>query len=168
VLPMSWALDFGITNNGGRVCDVAPWPMGSRGLVAERRAAAPRSPSRPEGGDVHTRSYVTFARVFDQAQLAKLYFANVLVASGIEKWNIVSMKTKTSITISDDLLKLIDSYVEGENRRSAFIEEAVKAYLEVLKRHKRDRRDLEIINRLSDKLNREADDVLTFQKRNLK
>jgi metal-responsive CopG/Arc/MetJ family transcriptional regulator len=74
------------------------------------------------------------------------------------------MKTKTSITISDELLRLIDENVEGDNRRSAFIEEAVKAYLEVLKRHKRDRRDLEIINRLSDKLNSEAKDVLDFQK----
>jgi metal-responsive CopG/Arc/MetJ family transcriptional regulator len=86
----------------------------------------------------------------------------------IDRWYIGSMKTKTSITISDDLLKLIDTHVEGENRRSAFIEEAVKAYLEVLKRHKRDRRDLEIINRLSDKLNSEAENVLTFQKDILK
>jgi metal-responsive CopG/Arc/MetJ family transcriptional regulator len=74
------------------------------------------------------------------------------------------MKTKTSITISDELLRLIDENVEGDNRRSAFIEEAVKAYLEVLKRHKRDRKDLQIINRLSDKLNSEATDVLDFQK----
>jgi metal-responsive CopG/Arc/MetJ family transcriptional regulator len=74
------------------------------------------------------------------------------------------MKTKTSITISDELLRLIDENVEGDNRRSAFIEEAVKAYLEVLKRHKRDRKDLGIINRLSEKLNSEAIDVLEFQK----
>lgn len=74
------------------------------------------------------------------------------------------MKTKTSITISDELLRLIDENVEGDNRRSAFIEEAVKAYLEVLKRHKRDRKDLEIINRLSERLNSEATDVLGFQK----
>jgi metal-responsive CopG/Arc/MetJ family transcriptional regulator len=74
------------------------------------------------------------------------------------------MKTKTSITISDELLRLIDQNVEGDNRRSAFIEKAVKAYLEVLKRHKRDRKDLEIINRLSDKLNSEANEVLDFQK----
>jgi hypothetical protein len=48
--------------------------------------------------------------------------------------------------------------------RSVFIEEAVKACLEVLKRHRRDRRELRIINRLSEKLNNEANDVLTFQK----
>ncbi len=74
------------------------------------------------------------------------------------------MKTKTSVSLSDDLLKLIDGVVDGKNRRSAFIEEAVKAYLEVLKRHRRDRRDLQIINRLSDKLNHEAQEVLSFQK----
>jgi hypothetical protein len=80
------------------------------------------------------------------------------------RWYIGSMKTKTSITISNDILKLVDELVEGENRRSAFIEEALTAYLEVVKRHKRDRRDLALINRLSDKLNREASDVLEFQK----
>jgi len=74
------------------------------------------------------------------------------------------MKTKTSVSLSDDLLKLIDGVVEGANRRSAFIEEAAKAYLEVLKRHKRDHKDLQTINRLSEKLNREAQEVLSFQK----
>ncbi len=80
------------------------------------------------------------------------------------RWYIGSMKTKTSVSLSDDLLKLIDGVVDGENRRSAFIEEAVKAYLEVLNRHKRDRKDLQTINRLSERLNREAQDVLSFQK----
>ncbi len=80
------------------------------------------------------------------------------------RWYIGGMKTKTSVSLSDDLLKLIDGVVDGENRRSAFIEEAVKAYLEVLKRHKRDRKDLQTINRLSERLNREAQDVLSFQK----
>ena len=80
------------------------------------------------------------------------------------RWYIGSMKTKTSVSLSDDLLKLIDGVVDGENRRSAFIEEAVKAYLEVLKRHERDRKDLQTINRLSERLNREAQDVLSFQK----
>ncbi len=73
------------------------------------------------------------------------------------------MKTKTSITISSDVLKLIDQNVKGENQRSAFIEAAVRAYLEVIKRHKRDRDDLSILNRLAEKLNSEAMDVLGYQ-----
>jgi hypothetical protein len=35
--------------------------------------------------------------------------------------------------------------------------------MELIKRNKRDQKDLEIINRLSDKLNREAMDVLRYQ-----
>jgi metal-responsive CopG/Arc/MetJ family transcriptional regulator len=90
--------------------------------------------------------------------------ADHLVDETQQRWYIGGMKTKTSVSLSDDLLKLIDGIVEGENRRSAFIEEAVKAYLEVLKRQRRDRKDLQTINRLSEKLNREAQEVLSFQK----
>ena len=73
------------------------------------------------------------------------------------------MKIKTSITLSQEILTLIDQHVEGENSRSAFIELAVKTYLEIIRRSKRDQNDLQIINRLSEKLNREAIDVLHFQ-----
>lgn len=73
------------------------------------------------------------------------------------------MKVKTSVTLSQEILSLIDQYVEGENNRSAFIELAVKTYLELIKRNKRDQNDLQIINRLSEKLNREAMDVLQYQ-----
>jgi metal-responsive CopG/Arc/MetJ family transcriptional regulator len=73
------------------------------------------------------------------------------------------MKTKTSITLSRDILSLIDEYVPGENNRSAFIELAVRTYLEIVKRGKRDQHDLSTINRLSQKLNKEAADVLKYQ-----
>ena len=73
------------------------------------------------------------------------------------------MKTKTSITLSKDILSLIDEHVQGENNRSAFIELAVRTYLEIVKRGKRDQHDLATINRLSDKLNKEAADVLKYQ-----
>jgi metal-responsive CopG/Arc/MetJ family transcriptional regulator len=73
------------------------------------------------------------------------------------------MKVKTSVTLSQEILALIDQNVEGENSRSSFIELAIRTYLELIKRNKRDQKDLEIINRLSDKLNREAIDVLQYQ-----
>jgi len=73
------------------------------------------------------------------------------------------MKVKTSITLSQAILRRIDQQAKGENNRSAFIELAVKTYLELVERSKRDQRDLEIINRLSEKLNREAADVLQYQ-----
>lgn len=73
------------------------------------------------------------------------------------------MKTKTSVTLSQDILELIDQNAQGEKNRSAFIETAVRAYLTVIKRHRRDQEDLLLINRLSDRLNAEASDVLGFQ-----
>jgi metal-responsive CopG/Arc/MetJ family transcriptional regulator len=71
------------------------------------------------------------------------------------------MKTKTSITLSADVIAMIDKHVEGGKNRSAFIELAVRTYLEILRR--RDQRDLSIINRLSRKLNQEASGVLRYQ-----
>lgn len=73
------------------------------------------------------------------------------------------MKTKTSITLSQDLLASIDEYVKEDNNRSAFIELAVRTYLSILNRQKRDRHDLEIINTLAVRLNKEALDVLGYQ-----
>ena len=73
------------------------------------------------------------------------------------------MKIKTSVTLSEDVLKLIDRNAKGEKNRSAFIETAVRAYLEVIGRHRRDQEDLSTINRLAEKLNAEAGDVLSFQ-----
>ena len=73
------------------------------------------------------------------------------------------MKAKTSITLSKDLLALVDEYVKEDNSRSAFIELAIRTYMEILNRKNRDQHDLEILNRLSEKLNREANDVLRYQ-----
>ena len=73
------------------------------------------------------------------------------------------MKVKTSVTLSKDIIALIDEQAEGENKRSAFIELAVRTYLEILQRQRRDQDDLRTINRLSAKLNKEAEDVLSYQ-----
>jgi metal-responsive CopG/Arc/MetJ family transcriptional regulator len=73
------------------------------------------------------------------------------------------MKVKTSISLSEELIAMIDKQAEGERNRSAFIESAVRAYLEILERKNRDLADLDTINRLSERLNREALEVLEFQ-----
>jgi hypothetical protein len=39
-----------------------------------------------------------------------------------------------------------------------------RAYLQILQRRKRDQQDLRTINRLSEKLNKEAEDVLGYQR----
>jgi hypothetical protein len=45
-----------MSHNESHVCDVAPSPTRARGHVAERRAAAPRSPRHPEGVPMHIRA----------------------------------------------------------------------------------------------------------------
>jgi len=72
------------------------------------------------------------------------------------------MKTKTSITLSEDVLTVVDQRSTGKSR-SEFIETALWAYIAQLARNERDARDLDILNRNADRLNQEAADVLTYQ-----
>ena len=73
------------------------------------------------------------------------------------------MKIKTSITLSEEVLLEIDR-ISGESRnRSAFIEIAIRDFLKKRAKKIRDDRDLEILNRNSKRLNREAEDVLSYQ-----
>ncbi len=73
------------------------------------------------------------------------------------------MKVKTSITLSEDLLRAIDEQASPQGNRSDFIERALRAYLGQILREQQDARDLEVINRQADRLNEEAADVLTYQ-----
>lgn len=73
------------------------------------------------------------------------------------------MKIKTSITLSEEVLLEIDQ-ISGQSRnRSAFIEIAIRDFLKKRAKKIRDDRDLEILNRNSKRLNREAEDVLSYQ-----
>jgi metal-responsive CopG/Arc/MetJ family transcriptional regulator len=73
------------------------------------------------------------------------------------------MKTKTSVTLSGTLLHGIDKHAEEFNSRSEFIEAAVRHFIAHLERREAERRDLEIINRRAESLNKEAEDVLRYQ-----
>lgn len=73
------------------------------------------------------------------------------------------MKIKTSITLSDDLLKAIDQRCVEFRSRSEFLELAAHRFLDELARRERDTRDLGIINGRADTLNAEAEDVLGYQ-----
>lgn len=73
------------------------------------------------------------------------------------------MKTKTSITLSDDVIKAMDKLSGQYKNRSEFIELALRNYIAYLIRKQRNARDLEIINQRADRLNQEALDVLAFQ-----
>jgi metal-responsive CopG/Arc/MetJ family transcriptional regulator len=73
------------------------------------------------------------------------------------------MKVKTSVTLSDDLLKTIDEQAGPQKNRSDFIEKALRNYIAQMIRDKQNSRDFEIINSRADRLNQEAADVISFQ-----
>ncbi len=73
------------------------------------------------------------------------------------------MKIKTSITLSEEIVCRLDRLVGAGGNRSAILERALDAYLTEQERRQRDARDLEIIDRDSKTLNKEARDVLGYQ-----
>jgi metal-responsive CopG/Arc/MetJ family transcriptional regulator len=73
------------------------------------------------------------------------------------------MKEKTSVTLSKDVLKGIDRLAGSKQSRSAFIEGVLAEHLRARARAERDARDLEIINRNAERLNRDAEDGLEYQ-----
>ena len=73
------------------------------------------------------------------------------------------MKSKTSITLSRDLLDDLDRIIGDSGNRSRVIEAAVREYIKRHTRKARDRRDLELINQNAASLNKEAKDALSYQ-----
>ena len=70
---------------------------------------------------------------------------------------------KTSITLSDELIKSIDQFGKSYKNRSDFIETAVKVFIKQIELEQQNSRDIEIINMNAERLNSEASDVLTYQ-----
>jgi len=73
------------------------------------------------------------------------------------------MKVKTSVAISEEVLAAIDEIAARPGNRSRVIERALTEFVERQRRAARDARDLELIDRNADELNREAEDVLAYQ-----
>jgi metal-responsive CopG/Arc/MetJ family transcriptional regulator len=73
------------------------------------------------------------------------------------------MKTKTSVTLSEDLLETVDKLAVNYKNRSDFIEVMLRKAIAQMIRDEQDARDIEIINQHLDELNAEAEDVLTYQ-----
>lgn len=73
------------------------------------------------------------------------------------------MKVKMSITLSEDIVATVDRLAGESRNRSEFIEFALRDYIARKQRDEQNARDLEIINRQHKRLNKEAEDVLTFQ-----
>jgi len=74
-----------------------------------------------------------------------------------------NMKIKTSITLSEEIIREIDELSGQYGNRSALIEQAIRDFLATEAKRRRDFQDVEILNRRSDALNKEAEDVLSYQ-----
>jgi metal-responsive CopG/Arc/MetJ family transcriptional regulator len=72
------------------------------------------------------------------------------------------MKVKTSVTLSEDLLRAVDDLARSSSR-SEVIERAVRDFLAARARAARDARDLEIMNERADAYNVETADLMTYQ-----
>ena len=73
------------------------------------------------------------------------------------------MKVKTSITLSPAAIEAIDEIAGTRSSRSRVIEQAVAEFVATHRRRERDAKDLEILNRSAERLNRETEDVLRYQ-----
>lgn len=73
------------------------------------------------------------------------------------------MKIKTSITLSEDLIKVIDNLSGQSESRSEFIEMALWFFVKQMRKKNEELKDLEILNKQADYLNQEALDVLSYQ-----
>lgn len=73
------------------------------------------------------------------------------------------MKVKTSITLSEDVLVAIDRVIGESESRSAFIENLIRDYIVKRAKQLQEDKDLEILNKNFDRLNQEAEDVLSYQ-----
>ena len=73
------------------------------------------------------------------------------------------MKMKTSVTLSGDILEEIDRLAGPSGSRSAVIEAVLRRFVRSRKRAQRSAHDIAALNRVSDRLNAEAADVLSYQ-----
>lgn len=70
------------------------------------------------------------------------------------------MRVKTSITLPADLIARLDRV---DRNRSAVLERAARSWLAQVEREARDRLDLEIIEKNAERMNRDAEENLSYQ-----
>ena len=73
------------------------------------------------------------------------------------------MKIKTSITLSEEIIKEMDELSQQYGSRSVLVEKAIREFLAAETRRRRDLQDINILDRNADALNKEAADVLSYQ-----
>lgn len=73
------------------------------------------------------------------------------------------MKLKTSITLSEDISEYIARTARKGESRSEAIERLLHDAMEYHSRRAREEKDMQILDKHSAELNREADEVLEYQ-----
>lgn len=73
------------------------------------------------------------------------------------------MKVQMSVTLSEDLLSTIDRISEKDKTLSDIIEAALEFYIAKLKQPDKSEKDIEIINKNFEYLNKETQDALRYQ-----
>jgi hypothetical protein len=74
-----------------------------------------------------------------------------------------SIKEKTSVTLSPEVLSGLDRIAGSNGSRSALIEEVLLQFIRARERAEAEARDLTILNKAADRLNAEMEDVLGYQ-----
>ena len=72
-------------------------------------------------------------------------------------------RARAIVFLPKELLRAVDRLRPHNTSRSDFIEQAVRSFLVQRRREEQNARDLEIINQRAENLNRETEDVLTYQ-----
>ena len=73
------------------------------------------------------------------------------------------MKTKTSLTLSGDLIARIDKLAGSKISRSSYIEQILRDFVDGRAQARKDAREIAAINRHAVQLNAEMGDALSFQ-----
>lgn len=73
------------------------------------------------------------------------------------------MRVRTSVTLPKELLVKVDALAKKQNGRSAVVESALIDYVAKSKPQNVNRRDIEIINRNAELINKQVEETLEFQ-----
>ena len=73
------------------------------------------------------------------------------------------MRVRTSVTLPKDLLVQVDALVSKNRRRSAVVETALVEYVAKERPKSANLRDIKIINKNAELINRQVEETLEFQ-----
>lgn len=73
------------------------------------------------------------------------------------------MRVRTSITLPTELLIKVDALAGRKHKRSQIVESALRDYVAKENRDELNKRDIKIINRNADLINKQVEETLEFQ-----